>query len=105
MTDYRAASAAKIPAKPRCNQQGNENEDVKSWMWEHSQDHHGAVLGVNDGMEDYLAQVTGTFRKCLNRQVDEDIRMQVCEKGGGKVLNSRKGYYTAKSVQPMFRQQ
>ena len=39
----------------------------------------------------------------LQWQVDEDIRMQHCELGGGTVL-SRNEFYTPKSVQPIFRQ-
>ena len=104
---YRAAAAAKVPAMPnhgaglRLNRNGKE-EDVKSWMWEHSRDHHGGVVGAGEGKDDYKAKVTGKFQKCLQRQVDEDIRMQVFEKGGGHLSDSKKEYYTAKSVQTIF---
>ena len=94
LRDYRAAAAARLPAQlqqdwvalgvgeGRC-------KDVKSFMWEHTRDCHDGVVGQNNGMEDYEVKVTGRFRKCLLRQVDEDIRMQECESGGGKLLNSR----------------
>ena len=78
--------------------------DVKSWMWEHSRDYHGGVIGDQGGKKDYKMMVTGRFRKCLQRQVDEDIRMQDYEKAGGKTLNSKREYFTPKSIQPIFRQ-
>ena len=77
---------------------------MKSWMWEHSRDFHGGVVGGNGGLEDYRMRVTGRFRKCLDRQVDEDVRMQEHENSGGTILNSKHEYYTPKSVHPVFRQ-
>ena len=73
-------------------------------MWEHTRECHGGVLGDDGGMDDYKFRVAGRFRKCLQRQVDEDIRMQEYEKNGGIVLNLKREFYTPKSVQPEFRQ-
>ena len=53
-------------------------------------------------MTDFNVNVTGQFKRCLERQVNEDIRMQPCEAEGGTVL-SRNEYYTPKGVQPVFR--
>ena len=44
-------------------------------------------MGENDGMEDYRFSVSGVFRKCLDRQVDDVLRMQQCEIEGGVLLN------------------
>ena len=72
-------------------------------MWEHVRDYHDGVVGDSNGMTDFNVKVTGKFKRCLERQVNEDIRMQHCEAEGGSVL-SRNEYYTPKSVQPVFRQ-
>ena len=107
LSNYRAASAAQLPAlppeviRPRAGKKG---KNVKSWMWEHSRDCHGGAVSGNGGMDDYEFKVTGVFTKCLNRQVDEGLRMTVCEGEGGQMLNSKNEYYTPKIVLPMFRQ-
>ena len=97
LLDYRAAASASLQPQP-------EGQRVKSWMWEHARDHHGGVVGENGGMEDFKVSVSGKFQKCLQRQVDEDIRMQEHEEGGGNLLNSKYEYYTPKSVQAFFHQ-
>ena len=81
MANYRAAAAAKLPALPR-NQTSGEGlkaKDVKSWMWEHERDCHGGVIGPDGGRTDFNFQVTGIFRTCLDRQIDEGLRMSQCE--------------------------
>ena len=78
--------------------------DMKSWMWEHTREEHGGLVGADDGREDYRFRVPKTFRKCLDRQMDEDIQMQIRTKEGYKLLNSINEYYTPKSVEPIFRQ-
>ena len=104
---YRAASAARAPPQPQ--QDGNSfdrrPQAAKSWMWEHTRDVHGGVVGPNGGVEDYRVKVIGKFLKCVYRQVDEDVRMQQFEADGGVLLNSKHEYYMPKSVQPVFRQQ
>jgi hypothetical protein len=62
------------------------------------------VVGENGGMDDFKVTVSGSFSKCLQRQVDEDIRMQEYEANGGILLNSKYEYYTPKSVQTIFHQ-
>ena len=47
----------------------------------------GGVVGEGRGMEDYRFRVTGTFRKCLDRQIDEGLLITECEAAGGKILN------------------
>ena len=74
-------------------------------MWEHTRDVHEGMVGAEGGIHDYTIEVTGTFTKCLPRQVDEDVRMQHHEEAGRVLLNSKHEYYTPKSVQTIFRQQ
>ena len=62
-------------------------------------------MGPDEGSRDYIVKVAGRFRKCLYRQVDEDVRMQNFEANGGALLNSKYEYYMPKSIQPVFRQQ
>ena len=115
MENYRADATAMLPAlqqhntnvmcgKQRCVLQNKCKCNVKSWMWEHSRDYHGWVVGGNGGVDDYGMKVTKQFRKCLNRQVFEDIRMQACVMKGGSLLNSENEYYTPKSVQVIYKQ-
>ena len=109
--DYRAAAAAKLPAQTEQEVVAlglggaRTGKKVKSWMWEHVRDYHGGLVGENGGMKDYTVKMTGQFRRCLQRQVDEDMRMQEFEGGGGILLNSKHEWYTPKSIQPVFRQQ
>ena len=115
MDNYRAASRANLPAlvqdenrvmcgKARCVAQNKCKCAVKSWMWEHTRDHHGGVVGEDTGITDYRMSVTKKFEKCLYRQVFEDIRMQHCVSEGGSLLNSKNEYYTPKSVQAVLKQ-
>ena len=53
---------------------------------------------------DFEMSVTGVFRKCLERQVFEGVRIQKCEDEGGSLLNSKKEYFTSKHIQTMFKQ-
>jgi hypothetical protein len=104
-SNYRAASAAKLSAMPTPRPGSSEyRKDVKSWMWEHTRDVHEGVVGESDGMLDYTVRVTGKFRKCLERQVTEGILIDECERGGGKLLNSKNEYFTPKNVQTIFKQ-
>ena len=78
--------------------------DMKSWMWEHTRDVHGGVLGDENGMSDYMMNVTGRFTKCLERQVTEGIRIEMCEKEGGQLLNSENEYFTPRNIETVFKQ-
>ena len=78
---------------------------MKSWMWEHSRDYHGGVIGVDGGMGDFKFSVTGVFKKCLDRQFDEGFRIIQCEAENGLVLNSKNEWFTPKIVETVFRQQ
>ena len=44
-------------------------------------------------------------KKCLDRQVDEGLRITECETEGGDILNSRNEWFTPKIVEAIFRQQ
>ena len=109
--NYRAAAAAKLPALPRCSPEcgDNKNErDAKSWMWEHTRENHNGLVGEDGGMNDYRMKVTGKLKKCLQRQVNEGVLIEKCEAEceaeGGKLLNSKKEYFTAKTIQTLFKQ-
>ena len=99
MADYRSAARDRLPAQGGVTL-GETLKNVKSWMWEHCRDNHGGVVRENNGINDFRMKVTGRFTKCLDRQVDEDLRMQEFEGGGGVILNSKCEYYTPKSIQP-----
>ena len=62
------------------------------------------MQSANGDRGDYLFEVTGVFKKCLDRQVDEGLRMTKCEAEGGQMLNSKNEYYTPKIVLLLFRQ-
>ena len=96
LRNYRGAAAARLPPVP--DDGAGLRGRARSWMWEHTRDHHDGIVGDKGGMHDYKVKVTQKFRRCLERQVDEDIRMQHCELSGGTVL-PRNEFYTPKSVQ------
>ena len=56
-------------------------------------------------MRDYEFSVTGIFKKCLDRQVDEGFRISKCEAEEGVVLNSKNEWFTLKIVEQIYRQQ
>ena len=96
IADYRAASAANLPPL-----QSDDNsvfrKRVKSWMWEHTRDVHGGTVGEHGGVKDFKFSVSGKFRKCLDRQVDEGLRIQRREREGCVLLNSKNEFYTKNS--------
>ena len=84
LTTYRAAAAANLPALPadRGGEGEHRRKDVKSWMWEHCRDSHSGQVGDSGGMGDFIFKVSGVFPKCLNRQIDERLRITDCESEG-----------------------
>ena len=92
MSDYRSASAANLPPQPPDGfgtaHQGHPRKPVKSWMWEHTRDVHGGQLGDQQGLMDYRFKVTNVFRKCLQWQIDEGLRIMRNENEGCMILNS-----------------
>ena len=111
LANYSAASAAKLPPLPTVDGGvgggggARKQPGPKSFMWEHCRDCHDGVVGDEGGMGDYMFKVSGVFKKCLDRQVDEGLRIIECEKEGGKVLNSKNEWFTPKIVEAVFRQQ
>ena len=104
LTDYRSAAASNLPALPTtelCTGQ-HRKQIVKSWMWEHTRDVHGGVVGAQGGVLDYKFTVAGTFRRCLQRQVDEGLRMTKREKEGCVLLNSKNEWFTPRLIVPTF---
>ena len=99
--NYKSASEANLPAIPEENKCERE---PKSWMWEHVRDIHGGAVGADEGRNDFRMSVTGVFKKCLERQVFEGVRIQKCEDEGGVLLNSKKEYFTSKHIQTIFKQ-
>ena len=55
-------------------------------------------------MKDYRFEVTGVFNKCLDRQVDEGLRITRYEAEEGTLLNSKNELFTPKIVSTVFRQ-
>ena len=81
---------------------GKMAKDGKSWMWEHNRECHGGVLREERGRLDYEFNVTGVFRKCLDRQVDEGIRIFKCVAEGQNLLNSKNEWYTPRIVEHVY---
>ena len=109
MSDYRSAAAANLPPSPQPNGFGTAHHNhpkkpVNSWMWEHTRDVHGGQLGDQQGLMDYRFKVTNVFRKCLQRQIDEGLRIIRNENEGCMILNGKHKFYTPKLVEPNFRQ-
>jgi hypothetical protein len=48
--------------------------------------------------------VTNLFQKCLQRQIDEGLRIRRNENEGCILLNGKNEFYTSKLVEPDFRQ-
>ena len=62
-------------------------------------------MGDQEGMLDYRFRVSGTFKRCLQRQIDEGLQMKIKEAEGCVLLNSKNEWFTPKLVEPAFRQQ
>ena len=103
ISDYRAASAARLPPLPT-SLEPTDKRRVKSWMWEHTRDVHGGQVGAEGGVLDFRFKVTGAFNKCLERQVDEGVCMRLHEQEGVILMNSKNEWFTAKTVETIFRQ-
>jgi hypothetical protein len=52
-----------------------------------------------EGMADYNFKVTGAFKKCLDRQIDEGLRINECELDVGTILNSKNEFFAPKIVE------
>ena len=65
---------------------------------------HGGQVGAEGGVLDYRFKVSGAFNKCLERQVDEGVRITLHEKEGVALMNSKNEWFTAKTVETIFRQ-
>ena len=89
IADYKAAHAAKLPPPPTKHGPTQQDLLVKSWMWAHTRDVHGGTMGDNNVVFDYSFKVAGTFRRWLQRQVDEGIRMRIRESDGCVLFNSK----------------
>ena len=76
---------------------------IKSCIREHTQGVHGGAVCPDSGREEYKVKVPERLSKCLQRQVDEDIRMQEFEANGAILLNTTHEYYTPKGKQAVFR--
>ena len=98
MSAYRAATTANLPALPYDRWGGGDlrSKDLKSWMLEHARDCHGGQVGAEGGVGDYKFKVSGVFRMCVNRQIDEGLRMSACECSGGVLLNSKNEFLPRK---------
>ena len=52
--------------------------------WEHCRNSHGGQLGHDGGIADFKFKVSGSFKKCMDRQIDEGLRISACEMDGEK---------------------
>ena len=59
---------------------------------------HDGIIGDAGGKFDYTMKVTGRFRKCLERQVNNGVLIKKCENEGENILNSKNEYFTSKNV-------
>ena len=101
ISDYRAARLPPLPT----SLEPTDKRRVKSWMWEHTCDVHGGQLGAEGGVLDYRFKVPiWAFRKCLERQVDEGVRIRLNEQEGVVLMNSKNEWFTTKTVETIFRQ-
>ena len=103
-SNYRVAAAANLPAQPPRNDIDKFGKPVKSWMWEHTRDVHGGQIGEQGGVSDYKFHVSSTFRRCLQRQIDEGLMMKMKENEGCILLNGKNEFFTPKLVEVTFRQ-
>jgi hypothetical protein len=90
LANYRAAAAAKLSPVPPNDSGGRARGRHKSWMWEHVRNYYDGVVGYSNGVMDFNVKVSGKFKRCLERQVNEDIRRQHCEAEWGSVLSRHK---------------
>ena len=65
---------------------------------------HGGQIGAEGGVLDYRFKMSGTFSKCLERQVDEGVRIRLNEQDGVVLMNSKNEWFTVKTVETVFRQ-
>ena len=105
--NYRTAAASKLPPlQTRVGPAGpGPPKDVKSFMWEHCRDYHGGQVGDREGIFDFGFKVSKTFQRCLQRQVDEGLRMKMMEGEGCVLLNTKNEWFTPKLVELEFKQQ
>ena len=69
------------------HQRGSKRKQVSSWMWDHTQNHHGRVVS-QDIRNDYTFRLQEVFRDPLSWQLDEAVNIWMVE-GYGKVLGDR----------------
>ena len=104
LADYRAAATANLPPQPEVYGPDQHRKPVKSWMWEHTRDVHGGQTDEQGGISDYKFHIANTFKKCLQRQIDEGLRIKRKEAEGCILLNGKNEFYTPRLVEPVFRQ-
>ena len=92
---------------------GSRKEKEKSFMWHHTQQVHGGVLGdQGEGLRDYKMEVVGRFRDPLSRILDEAIRIKDAETKEKNVpvinqkkivcLNSKLDFFKSQAVHTTF---
>ena len=52
---------------------------VSSWMANHARDRHGGIMS-SESLKDYEFDRTGSFKKPLHRQVEENLRITRAER-------------------------
>ena len=54
----------------------SENQRAKSFMFRHAASHHDGLLGPEGGWKDFRMKVTSSFKKPLDRILEESIRIR-----------------------------
>ena len=85
---------------------------AKSFMHKHTISHHDGIVGREGGIHDYKMTVTHTFRKPMDRILDEAVRIKHqedqanCWTGSGEIgvesLNSKQDYFQSSCVRTNF---
>ena len=80
-----------------------QGENEKSYMWRHTLESHGGVIGPHNGLNDYSMKVTGTFNDPLSRILNEAVKIKNLEDDPSiKCLNSKREYYQSQYIRTSY---
>ena len=82
---------------------GPEGQNEKSYMWRHTLEAHGGLIGSLNGLNDYSMKVTGTFKDPLSRILDEAVRIKDLEDDPSvNCLNSKGEYFQSQYIRTSY---
>ena len=74
-----------------------------SFMWRHTLEEHGGVIGSGGGITDYSMECLSTFKKPLTRILEEAVRIQRQSEDPKTIsLNSKMEYFGSEYVRTVF---